>query len=366
MKKHIIFSGLILSLMALMSCNGTYDDWADPQQNAQEDAISVPGVTATAAKAIDLGQAGDSVQLFTLSTVSLPAGMTFEKARVVLTPKGEPKDETVTTLYTSNTGKIDSTTMQNTVIANFGKKVASREYSARVFADATKDGQSIFLDAGTITLNVTPAKTFIAYYLVGSLQGWSTTDKRFMFYPTNDDVFSYTSKWAGSYDLKIWNVDDFGNWDLAYGTAVNGDGSESGSLINKNAQAFQAPTKDEYYTLTINMQSNTYTWTKCENQSPAEYSKIGLIGEFNQWSSDFEMTQTAPHNWYVKFTQKATGPLKFRANGGWDVNWGTGMTIGKIYYGVGTNGGSNITLPAGNYEVFFNDITGNFAFVTVE
>jgi hypothetical protein len=91
-----------------------------------------------------------------------------------------------------------------------------------------------------------------------------------------------------------------------------------------------------------------------------------LIGAFNQWSSDFEMTQTAPHNWYVKFTQKETGELKFRANGGWDVNWGTGMTIGKIYYGVGTNGGSNITLPAGNYEVFFNDITGNFAFVTVE
>jgi hypothetical protein len=363
MKKHIIFSGLLLSMMALSSCNGTYDDWASPQQNDPEEAITVPGFKATATNAIDLGQKGDSVNVFTLSTGTLPAGMVMEKARIVITPQDEPKVVTTTTINATNAGKIDSISLQNAIINNYGRKVLNRTYSAHVYADATKDGQAILLDAGTITLNVTPAKTFIGYYMVGNLQGWSSSDKRYIFYPSSDEVFSYTSQWKGAWDLKIWDADDFGDWSAAYGTEKDGDGSASGSLIHKSANSFQAPTQNEYYTLTINMATSTYTWTKCDNQNPTVYTKIGLIGGFNQWGSDYELTQIAPHNWYVRFNQKEQGELKFRANGDWAVNWGADVTIGKIYYGRGTNGGKNIVVPEGTYDVTFNDITGEFTFV---
>ena len=43
-------------------------------------------------------------------------------------------------------------------------------------------------------------------------------------------------------------------------------------------------------------------------------------------------------------------------------NWGNA----KFPYGIGTNGGENIKVKAGHYRVFFNDITGNYMFISLE
>ena len=42
MKKILFFGGLLLSAMTFVSCNGDYDDWADPQSNPQEEAVTLP------------------------------------------------------------------------------------------------------------------------------------------------------------------------------------------------------------------------------------------------------------------------------------------------------------------------------------
>ena len=47
MKKILFLGGLLLSAMTFVSCNGDYDDWADPQSNPQEEAVTLPGYTAT-------------------------------------------------------------------------------------------------------------------------------------------------------------------------------------------------------------------------------------------------------------------------------------------------------------------------------
>lgn len=110
--------------------------------------------------------------------------------------------------------------------------------------------------------------------------------------------------------MKIWDSKSIGNWDVAWGTAVDGDGSETGSLINTGSKSFQAPTKNEYYTLTINMNTNTYTWTKLDNQNPTAYTSVSLIGDFNEWGGDVDLTQEekAPHNWYGRVTIEKTEP----------------------------------------------------------
>lgn len=108
----------------------------------------------------------------------------------------------------------------------------------------------------------------------------------------------------------------------------------------------------------------TYTWTKLDNQEPTAYETIGLIGGFNSWGGDEAMTQVTPHNWYVHVTFAEATELKFRANGNWDDHdWGDGGDVASQYYGKGTNGGGNIKVPAGTYNVFLNDITGDYAFV---
>jgi hypothetical protein len=52
------------------------------------------------------------------------------------------------------------------------------------------------------------------------------------------------------------------------------------------------------------------------------------------------------------------GEVKFRANGGWDVNWG-----GQSFpYGQGVSGGDNIVVTEGTYFIKFNSITGHYVF----
>ena len=222
----------------------------------------------------------------------------------------------------------------------------------------------ITLDVINYTYTVKRAEA--RYYVVGTPQGWSDKDMSCMFYAHGGNIYSYTTKWSGAWDLKVWDSKNFGNWDNAWGTTVDGDGSASGSLINKDSKSFQSPTKGEYYTLTINMNDNTYSW---EAVTPsAEYTSVSLIGDFNGWGGDIDLQQLekAPHNWYGRVTIESDGGLKFRANHDWATSWGTSdkeTPIGEVYYLA--PGSDNINVPAGTYDFYLNDITGRWSIVPV-
>lgn len=71
--------------MLLASCNGDYDDWADPLGNGEETAITIPGFTASSVDTINLNSVGlDTAQMsvFSLSTATLPEGYDLSQARV--------------------------------------------------------------------------------------------------------------------------------------------------------------------------------------------------------------------------------------------------------------------------------------------
>ena len=185
-------------------------------------------------------------------------------------------------------------------------------------------------------------------------------------YPTSATVHTYTTQWTGDGNLKIWEASAFGNWDVAYGSPTNDDTSASGQLVNSGAGSIKVPTANEYYTFTVDMGTMTYTWTKLD--TPASYSTIGIIGGFNNWNADadIDMAQVAgaPHNWTLRYTFSSDTELKFRANDAWDVSWGEGNNIGDRNYGTGdTNNAPNLNVPAGTYNIYFNDITGQYLFI---
>lgn len=212
------------------------------------------------------------------------------------------------------------------------------------------------------------------YYIVGAMQGWNSDaskGKTCMLYPQSKMVHSYTTKFEGDANVKIWLGSDFGNWDACYGAAVDGSNAVSGTLVGTGAGAAVCPEKEAFYTFTADFSTMSYTWQKIENQTPTSYQQIGLIGDFNDWSGDLELKQVTPHNWYVAgLTVGAEGGIKFRANADWSVNWGVGTDLSHDLsvnnYGVGVNNSGNLKITAGVYNVFFNDITGEFVFVTVE
>jgi hypothetical protein len=138
----------------------------------------------------------------------------------------------------------------------------------------------------------------------------------------------------------------------------------TGKLEQGRNSSIFSPTK-EYYTFTIDLEALTYTWTKLEDQNPASYDVISLIGIANDWNNDVDMepADKAKHNWYAKVTIAAETQLKFRANHDWGTNWGYGndrdWDVSENFNKIGTNGGGNIWVPAGTYAVYLNDITNS-------
>ena len=45
MKKHLIYIGMFLAAIGFSACNEDFKDWADPQSNPQEEAITGMRIT---------------------------------------------------------------------------------------------------------------------------------------------------------------------------------------------------------------------------------------------------------------------------------------------------------------------------------
>jgi hypothetical protein len=210
------------------------------------------------------------------------------------------------------------------------------------------------------------------YYLVGALQSWSDQNMSCLMTAETAMVQNFTTKWTGDANMKIWLGSDFGKWDNAFGSA-SGDGVNTAEgKLKANGGAIVCPEKDAYYTFTADFSTMTYKWTKLANQNPTEFKNVSLIGVGGKWNDgdDIDLKQVAPHNWYLAKQEIPAGGLKIRADHKWrdDGNWG--FAEGQNYESKGTlitsGGSSNISVPAGTYNIYFNDITGAYAFVEVK
>ena len=94
-----------------------------------------------------------------------------------------------------------------------------------------------------------------------------------------------------------------------------------------------------YYMIEVDLNEMTYKLTLI--------TTIGIIGpaQAGGWDADTDMTYNATDGtWEVKGIALTAGDMKFRANDGWDINWG-----GKL--DALTQGGDNIAVEAGTYDI---------------
>ncbi|MCI6492572.1 MAG: SusE domain-containing protein, partial [Bacteroidales bacterium] len=104
----------------------------------------------------------------------------------------------------------------------------------------------------------------------------------------------------------------------------------------------------------------TYSWEVNFSTNTAvaiPVTKVGMIGGFNGWGGDVEMTFDPETLKYVgEVTLNAGDEWKFRFNGGWDYNYGINAE------GVLVQGGPNIkTTEAGTYTVTLDMAHGSYA-----
>jgi len=95
-----------------------------------------------------------------------------------------------------------------------------------------------------------------------------------------------------------------------------------------------------------------FTWACLSAQT------ISIIGTFNGWAGDVNMTSTDNVNWTLDYTFSANEQVKFRQDAAWLVNWG-GTTFP---IGTGIQDGANISVPSGTYSIAFNSSTGAYNF----
>lgn len=367
-----VFAGLLLT-----GCiAGDYGiKSAGPQEWGQEEPVVLPSLSISGVSPIDLAAVEDSVAVATFSPVTLPEGAELDKYRIVLDEAAEvPVDASM---------KAAKADLQAAVESLYGKQheYLEREFSGKLRADVMVDGQASLLVSNEITVVIIPEFQELAdnYYLVGTLQGqvesapntngWydSVDYMNCLLYPVGEDVYEYTSMFSdGGYaGYKIWNENDYGNWDLCYGTAVNNDNSPAGRLINTGAGSICLPTvsTDDVYTITIDMANLTYD-TELYAGTVVRYGSMGLIGVDGDWNNDIPMTEVSQHNWCAKNVTIATATeFKFRADEDWADSWGNGTDVSEIHGGTADYNGGNMTIAAGTYDFYFNSLTGRFAIV---
>lgn len=229
----------------------------------------------------------------------------------------------------------------------------------RVTATTKSVGGTINKVSQVVSVKVTPYVAFKNLFFVGdaTAAGWNTNNNNQALYrdASNTNKFYFTGKFGTSMFKLLEILGDNTwqpQWGLKGGVVANSDGGEP--------EPFTVSTAG-YYSFEVDILAKTYSITPYSG-AMTTYTSIDLAGDLNNWSGSTVLTQSSfdPHQWYIKdLVVSSNGEAKFRANGSWDVNWGAGSE----FSGQGTQGGANIPLNAGTYDVYFNDIDGRYVFV---
>jgi len=222
--------------------------------------------------------------------------------------------------------------------------------------------------SNVITCMVTPFQAFTPLrdlFLVGSAAptGWDNAAATNMYAlyrdPANEDVYYYTGYFAAG-EFKMVEVK--GQWAPQYGSDNAGNILPRPTESEPDPSAFTVATAG-YYSLMADLSNNTYTFESFDAASAPAYTTMGIIGTSTpgQWESDTDMAQTAsnPHIWYKTGQALTDGEMKFREGDAWTNSWGNTTPIS----GVSTNGGPNIPVTAGTYDIWFNDLDGRYILI---
>lgn len=221
--------------------------------------------------------------------------------------------------------------------------------------------------SNTVSLTVTPfingpVYTFTDLYLIGDATAgsWDNLATNSKIYPLVKSATAGTYTYTGYFAMGGFKIIKTpGSWATQYGS-----GSSAGTLDTSGGSGNISVAAAGYYKLTINTAALTYTFVPVTAPT-VTYTAISMIGPAaGGWSTDLDLQQSTfdPHMWIKKNVMLSSGEFKFRANHDWTTSWG----IGQEFFGTATLGGANIPLTTTyHYDVYFNDMTGDYSLIPV-
>ena len=449
MKKTLLYSLAVLASVTLASCNGDYDDWANPQANEQEASAAKYGITFAAGPEAEssMPDADGIINLVTVnSTDANVTGYTLKSLKV--------NGEAINGEIDGNNIQVNAAELEK-ILCNQNNSRASVARDMKVESKVSVNlasGDAVAINSvgettGKFTPTATPQLDEKGYYMLGQINGnewdakspvWmnkisdgvyqlkvtTTADKNwFKFYAGSkydeggdwkiidtgalgckengcEDgsgyIYFYGDSWGKLQTMVIpgagtWIVTlDMNNLTYSFAKPVlymagdangwshidylsgedgvnytgfmylnqngfkfcsqqNRDGTNyGGAFFGQESDNIIMDETEGYYKVDVDLSTKKYTLTPI--------TTIGIIGDAteNGWSGDDINMTYVPYNketkegryWEVKDITLKTGVIKFRANDGWDINWG-----GELDNLTSKGNPANIAVEEGTYDI---------------
>lgn len=208
-----------------------------------------------------------------------------------------------------------------------------------------------------VGLTVTPYLVEIVYpslWVPGDFQAasgygsdWSPGDAGQIWSPTDNGRYEGYINFAGSANFKFTSQPDWNGTNY-------GDSGTEGELSDDGGAGNLTIAEAGYYKFNVDINTLTYTQLKTD---------WGLVGDATgSWDTDQDMTYDMTAKTWSITLDLVVGKIKFRANDGWDLNYGD---IGAD--GILEAGGDDIDIPeAGNYTVTLNLANYPYSYTVVK
>lgn len=351
MKKKLLYSLAVLASVTLASCNGDYDDWANPQTNPQEASAAKYGITFAAGTEAESSLPDDDgiINLVTVNSSDADVtGFTLKDLKV--------NGEAIKGEINGNSIQVDATELEKILCSqNKSRASVARDINveSKVSANLASGDAVAINTVGTTTAKLkpspTPAIDANGYYMLGEVNGngwnpkepvWMTkvSDGVYQLKVTTEKDKNYFKFYEGS----KW--DETGNWKVI-NKGVMGcekDGSEDASgIIYYTGDSWGTP-----QTMVI---VGTGTWIVTLDMNNLSYSVgkpiLYMKGDANGWEGyDYLSGDDGVHfTGYMYLNQNG---FKFCTQKDWKgtnygANFDTAQDAGNIV----------MTEPAGYYKV---------------
>lgn len=350
--------------MSMVSCTEDYTDWANPQTNPEEEAVSFGNGSVTPEGVINLADVtGDKVKVASIVAPTSTKDTYTPSFKINFDGQSFDIDAD------GNMAKAD---LVNYITGKYGKRPKERDIDATLDAWLSNGSTAAKMATSeTFQVKAIPEAPFIdeGYYLVGDMftteevNGW-TKEVAKAFKHSEKDVYEdpiFTVSFETTKADQYWkiipkkNIDSDDIWAAGVvGPKVDGDDSMTGLLTNGDAKAGKIA-KAGKYKLTINMMDYSYTLEEV-NYDPFIYfcgatdgwtnaeQKLALVDDAKGVYTGY-LYCADPNGWGNQF--------KFqRVAGSWDNEINSGAF--STFSGAATSEGGNIGVNAGEGVYYFD------------
>ena len=333
MKKTLLYSLAVLASVTLASCNGDYDDWANPQVNEQEASAAKYGITFAAGPEAEssMPDADGVINLVTVnSTDANVIGYTLKSLKV--------NGEAINGEIDGNNIQVNAAELEK-ILCNQNNSRASVARDMKVESKVSVNlasGDAVAINSvgettGKLTPTATPQLDEKGYYMLGQINGneWNAKSPVWM-NKISDGVYqlkvtttadkNWFKFYAGS------KYDEGGDWKIidtgALGCKENGCEDGSGYIY------FYGDSWGKLQTMVI---PGAGTWIVTLDMNNLRYSfakpVLYMAGDANGWSHIDYLSGEDGVN-YTGFMYLNQNGFKFCSQPNWD-----GTNYGGAFFG---------------------------------